>query len=62
MCEKVEKYGDEREKKGRLEGKEEGKYKESIEIAKRMIADNLSLDEVAFYSGLPLSKIEELAL
>ncbi len=73
MCEKVQKYGDEREKfgrlKGRLEGKlegklegqEEGKSEARIENAKSMIADKLPLEKVAAYSGLPLSKVRELA-
>ncbi len=70
MCDKVEKYGDEREKKGRLEGrlkgrqegKEEGKYKESIEIAWKIIASGkLTLEDIAACTGLPLSKIKELA-
>ncbi len=66
MCEKVEKYGDEREKngriEGRLEGKAEGKSETQIDNAKKMIASGkLSLEDIALYSGLPLSEVEKLA-
>ncbi len=58
MCEKVEKYGDEREKNGRLEGKSEAQ----IENAKKMIASGkLSLEDISLYSGLSLSEVEKLA-
>ncbi len=58
MCVKVQKYGDERERYGR----EVGESKARIENAKNMIAaGKLTLEDVAAYSGLPLSKVRELA-
>ncbi len=61
MCVKVQKYGDEREKYGRLKGQEEGASKVRIENANNMIAlGKLTLEDVATFSGLPLSKVREL--
>ncbi len=71
MCEKVEKYGDEREKNGRIEGRLEGKLegqvegenKARIENAKSLIAlGKLTLKDIAACTGLPLAKVKELAL
>ena len=41
--------------------KEEGIQQQAIESAKKMLADNLSLDKVSLYSGLPLEQVKELA-
>lgn len=58
LGEKVEKYGDEREQNGI----EEGESKVRDETAKSMLASGkLSLNDISEYSGLPLSKLRELA-
>lgn len=46
--------------KGRLEGFHEGKLKESIEITKRLLAENVELLFIAKVTGLSLNKIKEL--
>ena len=43
------------------DGKEAGVQQQAIESAKKMLADNLSLDKVSLYSGLPLEQVKELA-
>ena len=53
VSDKLETYCKERETEGRTETKKEN--------AKRMISDNLPLEKVAEYSGLPLSEVIELA-
>ncbi len=68
-CEKLERYCAEREKDckikyekiGERRAEKRGEAKTRIENAKKMIADKLPLDEVAYYSGLSLSKVKELA-
>lgn len=53
MCKAIEIYGEER--------RIEGETKRAIENAKKMIADNLPIEKIAEYSGLPLAKVKELA-
>lgn len=72
-CEKLERYCAEREKDCKIKyekigerraekrAEKRGEAKTRIENAKKMIADKLPLDEVAYYSGLSLSEVKELA-
>ena len=46
---------------GRKEGIAIGSHQQSMETAKKMLEDNLSIDKVSLYSGLPLEQIKELA-
>ncbi len=41
--------------------KEEGIQQQAIESAKKMLADNLSLDKISLYSGLTPEQVKELA-
>ena len=52
---------EEASRKARENGLKEGKEEKAIESAKKMLADNLALEKIAQYTGLPLKKIEELA-
>ena len=65
VCDKLETYCKKREavgiEEGIKKGIEEGSATVKRENAKRMIADNLPLEKVAEYSGLPLSEVIELA-
>ncbi len=61
MSRLLEEYGRKRFLKGYQEGLEEGKQKVDIEMATRMIVDNMPLEEIAEYVDLPLEKVEELA-
>ena len=61
VSDKLETYCKKRETEGRTEGIKEGSAAAKRENAKRMIADNLPLEKVAEYSGLPLSEVTELA-
>ncbi len=65
MCKAIEIYGEERKLEGRAEGRVEGRAEGAIETkienARKMIADNLPVEKVAEYSGLPLAKVKELA-
>jgi hypothetical protein len=43
-----------------MEGREEGREEGIIEMARRMLADGMSAEEIAKYSSLPLEKIKAL--
>ena len=45
----------------RDEGKEEGRFEERIETARRMLADGMNSGKVAKYSGLSLEEVQKLA-
>ena len=47
-------------REGREEGREEGKKEEKIEIARKMLADNMAIDIIVKYSGLTREEIELL--
>ena len=42
-------------------GKEEGAEQKAIETAKKLLSMNLSLEQIAQATSLPLEKIQELA-
>lgn len=46
---------------GKAEGLAEGAQEKAVETAEIMLSDNLPLDKVAFYSGLSLEQVKELA-
>ncbi|MCR5080752.1 MAG: Rpn family recombination-promoting nuclease/putative transposase [Treponema sp.] len=46
---------------GKAEGLVEGAQEKAVETAEIMLSDNLPLDKVAFYSGLSLEQVKELA-
>jgi predicted transposase/invertase (TIGR01784 family) len=48
------------ERKGKRKGKQEGKQEGKIEIAQRMLKDNLPLESIAKYTGLSESDIKNL--
>ena len=45
---------------GKLEGRLEGKLEGKLEIAKSMLEDNLALEAITRYTGLPKEEIEKL--
>ena len=45
---------------GLKEGHEEGSKEKSIEIAKNMLEENVSLDKIVKYTGLSIEEIEKL--
>ena len=56
----VEEYGDERAAAALQQGIQQGTWQKAVENAKTMLADNLSPEKAAFYSGLPLEQVLEL--
>jgi len=48
--------------KGREEGREEGEVKKSLEIAKRMLKKNISIEEIIELTGLTVKEIEQLKI
>ncbi len=47
-------------RQAKQEGIEQGAQQNAEETAKRMLQGNISLDETALYTGLPLEKVLEL--
>jgi predicted transposase/invertase (TIGR01784 family) len=47
---------------GRAEGREEGREEGRIEAARNMLADEISIDLVAKYTGLSIEQVKELKL
>ena len=45
---------------GKLEGERLGKWEEKMDMAKKLKADNVSIDLIAKYTGLPLEEISKL--
>ena len=48
-------------KLAREEGVKEGKEEQALSSASQMLEDNMPIDKIATYTGLPVEKIEELA-
>jgi predicted transposase/invertase (TIGR01784 family) len=46
--------------KGIEKGREEGEYKKAVQIAKKMLFKNHSLQDIADLTGLSISEIESL--
>ncbi len=49
------------EKRGEKRGKKQGINEAKIASARNMLEDNLPIEKISQYTGLPLEKIEELA-
>ncbi len=47
-------------KEGKIEGKKEGWEEAQLTIAKRMIEENIPIEQIAFATQLPENKIQEL--
>ena len=43
------------------EGLEQGAEQKAIETAKKLLIDNLPIEQIAKYTDLPLEKVQELA-
>ncbi len=56
----VEEYGDKRAAEALKQGIQQGAQQNAKETAKRMLQGNLSPDETALYTGLPIEKVLEL--
>ena len=52
---------EEAREEGLAEGREKGRAESCIETARRMLADGLSNEKVAEYSGLTLEEVQKLA-
>ena len=46
---------------GISQGIEQGAEQTKIEIAKKLLKDNLPIEQIAKYTALPLEKVQELA-
>ena len=55
-----DKLQEEATQKGRKEGREEGRELRNIEIAKSMLAKNLSVDTISAVTGLSLKQVKTL--
>ena len=57
-----EQYKEEGRLEGKLEGHLEGEMKKQIEIAKKMLSNNLSLTIISECTGLSKEEIEKLSI
>ena len=48
-------------REGLAEGIEQGAERNKIETAKKLLKDNLPIEQIAKYTDLPLEKVQELA-
>ncbi|MDF2726064.1 MAG: hypothetical protein K0Q59_5742 [Paenibacillus sp.] len=51
---------EEGERKGREQGREQGLYEKSLQIARKMLAKGMELDEIVEFSGLTVEEIKQL--
>ena len=58
MLDEIEKY--DTIKNSKEEGFEEGETKKQIEIAKKMLEDNLDVNTISKYTGLSIDEIEKM--
>lgn len=45
---------------GEAKGREEGRYKKAIEVARKMLAKGKDMDEIVEFSGLTIEEVERL--
>lgn len=60
MCEAVRKYGDEREYRGRAEGRAEGQQQERKDMIRNALKMNMPLTTVAQLVGLSVEEVQKL--
>ena len=60
MCEAVRKYGDEREHRGRAEGRAEGQRREKITMVQQALKLGMPVDVIAQLVRLPVEEVKQI--